>query len=161
MKDIPCLRRIKIRDENEVKHNWEMIKKKKPINLYCLVFQNLTTNFKAYRVQEKVSSVGFDWKKSESVIEKIFEEFNEFQSAISSKNKNDINDEFGDILFSLINYARHNNIDPEQSLNSSTEKFKKRFNTLEKIVESDGVEIKDISEKKLNDFWKKSKKINS
>ena len=73
----------------------------------------------------------------------------------------DINDEFGDILFSLINYARHNNIDPEQSLNSSTEKFKKRFNTLEKIVESNGVEIKNISEKKLNDFWEKSKKINS
>ena len=55
----------------------------------------------------------------------------------------------------------HNNIDPEESLNSSTEKFKKRFNTLEKIVETNGVKIKDITEKKLNDFWEKSKKINS
>ena len=64
-------------------------------------------------------------------------------------------------MFSLINYARHNNIDPEESLNSSTEKFKKRFNTLEKIVEINGVKIKDITEKKLNDFWEKSKKINS
>ena len=125
------------------------------------MFQNLTTNFQSIQSTRKSFSVGFDWNKSESVVEKIFEEFNEVQSAISSKNKNDINDEFGDILFSLINYARHNNIDPEQSLNSSTEKFKKRFNTLEKIVESDGVEIKYISEKKLNDIWKKSKKINS
>lgn len=153
---------LKLRDEDEVKHNWEMIKKQKTNkSLLFGVPKTLPPISKAYRVQEKVSSVGFDWKKSESVIEKIFEEFNEFQSAIRSKNKNDINDEFGDILFSLINYARHNNIDPEQSLNSSTEKFKKRFNTLEKIVETNGVEIKDISEKKLNDFWEKSKKINS
>jgi len=153
---------LKIRDENDVKHNWEMIKKEKSNkSLLSGVPKTLPPISKAYRVQEKVSSLGFDWKKSESVIEKIFEEFNEFQSAFSSKNKNDINDEFGDILFSLINYARHNNIDPEQSLNSSTEKFKKRFNTLEKIVESNGGEIKDISEKKLNDFWEKSKKINS
>ena len=153
---------LKVRDEDEVKHNWEMIKKQKTNkSLLSGVPKTLPPISKAYRVQEKVSSVGFDWKKSESVIEKIFEEFIEFQSAIRSKNKNDINDEFGDILFSLINYARHNNIDPEQSLNSSTEKFKKRFNILEKIVESNGVEIKDISEKKLNDFWEKSKKINS
>ena len=153
---------LKLRDEDEVKHNWEMIKKQKTNkSLLSGVPKTLPPISKAYRVQEKVSSVGFDWKKSESVIEKIFEEFIEFQSAIHSKNKNDINDEFGDILFSLINYARHNNIDPEQSLNSSTEKFKKRFNTLEKIVETNGVEIKDISEKKLNDFWEKSKKINS
>jgi XTP/dITP diphosphohydrolase len=125
---------LKLRDEDEVKHNWEMIKKQKTNkSLLSGVPKTLPPISKAYRVQEKVSSVGFDWKKSESVIEKIFEEFNEFQSAIRSKNKNDINDEFGDILFSLINYARHNNIDPEQSLNSSTEKFKKRFNTLEKI----------------------------
>ena len=153
---------LKLRDEDEVKHNWEMIKKQKTNkSLLSGVPKTLPPISKAYRVQEKVSSVGFDWKKSESAIEKIFEEFNEFQSAIRSKNKNDINDEFGDILFSLINYARHNNIDPEQSLNSSTEKFKKRFNILEKIVESNGVGIKDISEKKLNDFWEKSKKINS
>ena len=153
---------LKLRDEDEVKHNWEMIKKQKTNkSLLSGVPKTLPPISKAYRVQEKVSSIGFDWKKSEFVIEKIFEEFNEFQSAISSKNKNDINDEFGDILFSLINYARHNNIDPEQSLNSSTEKFKKRFNILEKIVESNGVEINDISEKKLNDFWEKSKKINS
>ena len=119
---------LKLRDEDEVKHNWEMIKKQKTNkSLLSGVPKTLPPISKAYRVQEKVSSVGFDWKKSESVIEKIFEEFNEFQSAIRSKNKNDINDEFGDILFSLINYARHNNIDPEQSLNSSTAKFKKRF----------------------------------
>ena len=119
---------LKLRDEDEVKRNWEMIKKQKTNkSLLSGVPKTLPPISKAYRVQEKVSSVGFDWKKSESVIEKIFEEFNEFQSAIRSNNKNDINDEFGDILFSLINYARHNNIDPEQSLNSSTEKFKKRF----------------------------------
>ena len=112
---------------------------------------------KAYRVQEKVSSIGFNWDNSQGVFEKIEEELKEFNDALKENNKVKINEEYGDILFTLINYSRFIDVDPEISLNSSTNKFIKRFNSLEILAKSNNKKISELSFEQLNKMWKKIK----
>ena len=112
---------------------------------------------KAYRVQEKVSSVGFNWDNSQGVFEKIEEELKEFNDALKEKNKDKIKEEFGDILFTLINYSRFIDVDPEISLNSSTNKFIKRFNDLEILAKNNNKKISELSYEQLNKMWEKVK----
>jgi uncharacterized protein YabN with tetrapyrrole methylase and pyrophosphatase domain len=112
---------------------------------------------KAYRVQEKVSSVGFNWNNSQGVFEKIEEELKEFNDALKEKNKDKIKEEFGDILFTLINYSRFIDVDPEISLNSSTNKFIKRFNELEILAKNNNKKISELSYEQLNKMWEKVK----
>ncbi|MEC8459350.1 MAG: nucleoside triphosphate pyrophosphohydrolase, partial [Bacteroidota bacterium] len=119
--------------EDEVKANWEKIKLKKgKKSVLEGVPRSLPAMVKATRIQEKARGVGFDWEKREQVFEKVLEEFNELEKEIEKTNdKSNIEKEFGDVLFSMINYARFIDIDPELALERTNKKFIGRFNYLE------------------------------
>ena len=145
---------------DEVKRNWEKLKiKNKKEGLLSGVPKNLPVLIKTNRVQEKVASIGFDFPNVQSVIEKIKEEFDEFNSALLYKDKFEAEEEFGDILFSLINYSRHIGIDSNESLKKSTEKFIKRFKKVEKKLKISGnFDFSNYSEEEINLIWEQVKK---
>ena len=111
---------------------------------------------RASRIQEKASGVGFDWEKKEQVLFKVDEEIKELKDAIS--NKNGIEEELGDVLFSLINLSRHLNINAESSLKKSIDKFSKRFKTIERELKNINTNISDLSLEELDIIWNKNKK---
>ena len=145
---------------DEVKRNWEKLKiKNKKEGLLSGVPKNLPVLIKTNRVQEKVASIGFDFPNVQNVIEKIKEEFDEFNSALLYKDKLEAEEEFGDILFSLINYSRHIGIDSNESLKKSTEKFIKRFKKVEKKLKISGnFDFSNYSEEEINLIWEQAKK---
>ena len=112
-----------------------------------------------WKISYKASSVGFDWEKVDEVFEKIKEEIHELNTALNNKNKNQIEEEFGDILFSLINYSRHLKIDPDFCLNNSTNKFINRFNSFEEVVKNENKNISDLSSNEMNMYWERVKKL--
>ena len=119
----------------------------------------MPTILKAQRVQDKASSVGFDWNSINSVKSKLEEEMKELNVEVNDKNRNKIEDEFGDVLFTLINYSRFLKIDPELSLKKSTEKFIGRFKILEEIIKRKKQKISQINENELEIIWEESKKM--
>ncbi len=144
--------------EEQVKINWEKIKlKNNKKGLLSGFPKSMPPISKAYRVQEKVSSIGFNWDNSQGVFEKIQEELKEFNDALKEDNKDKINEEYGDILFTLINYSRFIDVDPEISLNSSTNKFIKRFNSLEIFAKNNNKKISELSFEQLNKIWEEVK----
>jgi|TARA_B100001093_G_scaffold59690_2_gene50417 XTP/dITP diphosphohydrolase len=148
-------------NEKEVILNWERIKQENNnLNLLSGVPENMPPITKAYRVQEKVSGVGFGWDRIDGVLEKVKEEIIELTLALESKNKKDIEEEFGDLLFSLINYSRFIDIDPETSLNNSTNKFINRFNNLENLVKNQNKKISNLSSEEMNKYWEEVKQTN-
>ena len=150
---------IKVSSIDEVKKNWERLKvKDKNKGILSGVPNHLPSLIKAHRVQDKVASIGFDFPNVKHTIDKIKEEFEEFSSALLSQNKSEIEEEFGDILFSLINYSRHIGIDSDESLNKSIQKFIDRFNKVEKILKSKNLDFDSCSEEELNNFWNNVKK---
>ena len=150
---------IKVSSIDEVKKNWERLKvKDKNKGILSGVPNHLPSLIKAHRVQDKVASIGFDFPNVKDTVDKIKEEFEEFNSALLSQNKSEIEDEFGDILFSLINYSRHIGIDSDESLNKSIQKFIDRFNKVEKILKSKNLDFDSCTEKELNNFWNDVKK---
>ena len=144
---------------DDVKRNWEKLKiKNKKEGLLSGVPKNLPVLIKTNRVQEKVASIGFDFPNVQNVIEKIKEEFDEFNSALLYKDKLEAEEEFGDILFSLINYSRHIGIDSNESLKKSTEKFIKRFKKVEKKLKISGnFDFSNYSEEEINLIWEQAK----
>jgi len=150
---------IKVSSIDEVKKNWERLKvKDKNKGILSGVPNHLPSLIKAHRVQDKVASIGFDFPNVKHTIDKIKEEFEEFSSALLSQNKSEIEEEFGDIIFSLINYSRHIGIDSDESLNKSTQKFIDRFNKVEKILKSKNLNFDNCSDEELNNFWNEVKK---
>ena len=150
---------IKVNSIDEVKKNWERLKvKDKNKGILSGVPNHLPSLIKAYRVQDKVASIGFDFPNVKNTVDKIKEEFEEFNSALLSQNKSEIEEEFGDILFSLINYSRHIGIDSDESLKKSTQKFIDRFNKVEKILKSKNLDFDNCSNEELNKFWNDVKK---
>ena len=150
---------IKVSSIDEVKKNWERLKvKDKNKGILSGVPNHLPSLIKAHRVQDKVASIGFDFPNVKHTIDKIKEEFEEFSSALLSQNKSEIEEEFGDILFSLINYSRHIGIDSDESLNKSIQKFIDRFNKVEKILKLKKLDFDSCSEEELNNFWNDVKK---
>ena len=148
-------------NEKEVILNWERIKQENnKLNLLSGVPENMPPITKAYRVQEKVSGVGFGWERIDGFLEKVKEEIIELTLALESKNKKDIEEEFGDLLFSLINYSRFIDIDPETSLNNSTNKFINRFNNLENLVKDQNKKISNLSSEEMNKYWEEVKQAN-
>ena len=124
---------ITVSDDEEVKRNWEKIKMKEgKKSLLQGVPAALPALVKAYRLQEKTKQVGFEWENSEQVWAKVEEELNELQDAVHKENQSSKEEEFGDLLFALVNYARFENIDPEQALERTNRKFKQRFEYIEK-----------------------------
>ena len=150
---------IKVSSIDEVKKNWERLKvKDKNKGILSGVPNHLPSLIKAHRVQDKVASIGFDFPNVKHTIDKIKEEFEEFSSAMLSQNKSEIEEEFGDILFSLINYSRHIGIDSDESLKKSIQKFIDRFNKVEKILKSKNLDFDNCSDEELNNFWNEVKK---
>lgn len=150
-------------NEEDVKQNWEQIKLKEG-NKSVLggVPQSLPALVKAYRIQDKVRGVGFDWDNKGQVWEKVEEELNEFKDEFNIEAE-DIDEEkaeaeFGDLLFSLINYARFLNINPENALERTNKKFIKRFNYLEQKAAEDGKKLQDMSLDEMDVYWNQAKK---
>ena len=151
---------MKIKSTDQVVTSWEKIKLKEGRgSVLDGVPSNLPPILKAYRIQNKVSSVGFDWKKSEDVLKKLDEEILEFKEELNKKNnKLNLENEFGDILFSLINLARHFKINPYDALEKSNIKFKERFQYLEKRLKKINKEIINLGPDEIDFFWRESKK---
>jgi len=145
-------------DEDEVKKNWERIKlnegKKSVLEG---VPSSLPALVKAMRIQEKVSGIGFDWENIDEVFEKVEEELLEFKHEIRNNDKDLIEEEFGDVLFSLVNYARYLNINPENALGRTNKKFIKRFEYIENRAKINNREISDMSLTEMNIIWNEAK----
>lgn len=149
---------IKVKDEKDVKENWEKLKLKEGKNSVLEgVPKSLPAVVKAYRIQEKVRGIGFDWQNKEQVWDKVLEEIQELKDEeISTSDR--IEDEFGDLLFALINYSRFININPEDALEKTNKRFIKRFQILESLIKKDEKEFSDLSFEEMNLFWEKAKK---
>ncbi|HMG92212.1 MAG TPA: nucleoside triphosphate pyrophosphohydrolase [Chryseolinea sp.] len=152
-------------DEETVKNNWEKIKLRTG-NKSVLegVPRTLPALVKAIRIQDKARGVGFDWEKKEQVWEKVEEEMQEFKKEFNAESDESINAEksmaeFGDLLFSLVNYARFIKIDPEEALERTNKKFIKRFQFLESESKKAGKRIEDMTLAEMDVYWEKAKSI--
>lgn len=154
---------VEANDEEAVKANWEKIKLKEKGNTSVLggVPTSLPALVKAIRIQDKARGIGFDWEKKEQVWEKVSEEMNEFKEEIdgATKASEAAKGEFGDLLFSLVNYARFVDIDPEEALERTNKKFIKRFQYLETESKKDGKEISDMTLAQMDEYWERAKKL--
>jgi len=149
---------MSLSSEADVKSNWEKIKLKEGgKSVLSGVPKSLPTLIKSYRIQEKVSGIGFDWKLKKDVISKIKEEINELEVEINN-DTNKIEDEFGDLLFSLVNYSRFLKINPDDALNKTNQKFIKRFKKMENIIQNGSKKIEDLDLNELNHYWLVAKK---
>ena len=151
---------VKVKDETEVKQNWENLKLKEgKLSVLQGVPKSLPALVKACRIQEKVAGVGFDWEHSDQVWSKVEEEIGELKEEIVNKNQDAIEDEFGDVLFSLINYARFLNINPENALERTNKKFIKRFQYLEKKAKGLQKSLSEMTLAEMDVYWDKAKKL--
>ncbi len=152
---------VKVKDAKEVEENWEQLKlKEKGGNKSVLegVPDSLPALIKANRIQDKARGVGFDWEKREQVWDKVEEECNELKQEIMADDRDKMEDEFGDLLFSLINAARLYDINPENALERTNRKFIKRFNYLEEKTIKQGRSLKDMSLAEMDEIWNEAKK---
>lgn len=146
--------------EVEVKENWEKIKLKKgKKSVLQGVPKSLPAMVKSTRIQEKARGVGFDWDNKEQVFEKVKEEFSELHKEVEKNDVSAIEDEFGDVLFSMINYARFIGVDPEMALERTNKKFIKRFQYLEAESKKDGKEMGEMTLDEMDEYWNKAKKL--
>ena len=153
---------VVVNDEEDVKKNWEKLKLKEgkksvlsgvPVSLPAVV--------KATRLQEKSKQVGFEWDNREQVWEKVDEEMIELREAVSANDQDRIEDEFGDVLFSLVNYARFLNIDAENSLERTNKKFIRRFTEMEQRALQEGKSLTDMTLQEMDAIWNSIKKQNT
>lgn len=149
---------VKVNSEEDVKRNWENLKLKEgkksvlegvPVSLPALV--------KASRIQEKVAGVGFDWEEPRQVFEKLQEELGEFQQEVDAANQEEMEQEFGDVLFSMINYARFLNINPENALERTNKKFISRFQFLEARAKEQNRNLKEMTLEEMEEIWQEAK----
>ena len=149
---------VKVENEQQVKENWEKIKLLEgnksvlggvPVSLPAMI--------KATRIQEKARGVGFDWDHEAQVWEKVQEEMQEFRQEVAAGNSEKAEAEFGDLLFSLINYARFRNINPEDALEKTNRKFIRRFTYLEEESKKDGKELSSMTLEEMDRYWEASK----
>ncbi|MEP6584218.1 MAG: nucleoside triphosphate pyrophosphohydrolase [Ginsengibacter sp.] len=149
----------KVNDEADVKRNWEQIKLTEgKSSVLSGVPKALPAMIKAMRLQEKAKQVGFEWKTKEDVWEKIEEEKNELLEAVNSGNIVDIEEEAGDLFFSVINYVRFLNVDAENALEITNKKFIKRFTQMEEIAKGNGKNLVDMSLEEMDAMWNDIKK---
>lgn len=148
----------KVNDEEDVKRNWEAIKMKQgkksvlegvPVSLPAVV--------KATRIQEKVKQVGFEWQNKEDVWKKVEEEMEELKEAVAENNTEHIEEEFGDLLFSLINYARFLQVDPEAALEKVNRKFMNRFGKMEAAAAAEGHKLSEMELAEMDVLWNRIK----
>lgn len=152
---------VKVKDDDEVKKNWESLKLSEGKNSVLEGVPNgLPALIKAQRMQEKAAGVGFDWNTKNQVWSKFQEELHELDEAIESNSFSEIEAEFGDVLFSLINYARFLKINPESALERTNQKFIQRFKFIELEAKKNGTIITELSLEEMEKFWEKAKKNN-
>jgi XTP/dITP diphosphohydrolase len=152
---------VEVADEEEVKQNWEKLKLKEgKKSVLEGVPRSLPAMVKATRIQDKARGVGFDWDNREQVWEKVNEELAELKEEIDSNaEKAKVESEFGDVLFSMINYARFIDIDPETALERTNKKFIKRFQYLESESKKDGKELSNMTLEEMDVYWNAAKKL--
>tara|TARA_Y100000385_G_scaffold39207_1_gene36445 strand:- start:5707 stop:6480 length:774 start_codon:yes stop_codon:yes gene_type:complete len=151
---------VKVKDEMEVKQNWENLKLKEgKTSVLQGVPKSLPALVKASRIQEKVAGVGFDWDYPDQVWEKVEEELVELKTEVNLKNQNAIEDEFGDVLFSLINYARFLKVNPENALERTNKKFISRFQYLERKAKSLQKPLSEMTLTEMDVYWEEAKKL--
>lgn len=149
---------VKVQDEEEVKRNWEQLKLQEgKTSLLAGVPNSLPAMVKAFRIQQKVKQVGFEWENKEQVWEKVEEEIGEFKAEIDANDQEKMEAEFGDVLFSLINYARFLNIDPETALERTNKKFKHRFELMETYAKENGLDLVKLSLNEKEAIWQSMK----
>jgi len=149
---------VTVKDEEEVKKNWEKLKLKEGSKSVLEgVPKSLPALVKASRIQEKVAGVGFDWEEPHQVWEKVEEELQEFQDEVKLGNNDEMEAEFGDVLFSLINYAKHLNINAENALERTNKNFINRFQYLEQKAKELGKELSDMTLKEKDVYWEEAK----
>lgn len=150
---------VQVKDEEDVKRNWEQIKMKEgKKSVLSGVPKSLPAVVKAARIQEKAKQVGFEWDNREDVWKKVQEETGELLEAVESEQKDAIEDEFGDLLFSLINYARFLQIDAEAALERTNKKFMYRFQEMEKMAAEKGLQLASMSLEAMDELWNEIKK---
>ncbi len=148
---------------DQVRENWEAVKLKKrkerksEKTVLSGVPKTMPALLKAFRVQEKAAQFGFDWEKPEDVFAKIDEELGEFREALGSNDTPAIKEELGDLLFSLVNFARHIKTEPETCLNGTTEKFTDRFDKMEKSLAAEGINLKEATLDQMEAKWQEAK----
>ncbi len=152
---------VKVENEQDVKENWEKLKLKEGnASVLSGVPTSLPSLIKASRIQEKARAVGFDWDKPEQVWEKVQEELAEFKYEVdANSSKEKMEAEFGDVIFSLINYARFMNINPEDALEKTNRKFIKRFQYLETEANKAGKQLSDMTLAEMDVYWNKAKEL--
>jgi len=150
---------VHVKDSDEVKRNWEKLKKKEGrISVIDGIPEELPALLKAFRIQEKASKVGFDWKDEKPVFDKIIEEINELRNNVNSgKPVKEIEDEFGDVLFSIVNYSRFLKINPEDALRRTIKKFRERFQKIEKYAEENKRVLDEMTLEEMDEIWNKAK----
>jgi XTP/dITP diphosphohydrolase len=147
----------KAETEEEVKANWEKLKLMEgKTSVLQGVPKGLPAMVKAARIQEKVRGVGFDWENKDQVFEKVREEIEELKVEVDS-NSSKIEEEFGDVLFSLINYARFIGVNPENALERTNQKFIHRFQEMEQLLKSDGMKMDEMQLAQMDEYWEKAK----
>ncbi|MDI9363303.1 MAG: nucleoside triphosphate pyrophosphohydrolase [Flavobacterium sp.] len=153
---------VTVKNEDDVKRNWEQIKLKTNNKKSVLsgVPKALPAVVKAMRIQEKAKQVGFEWENKADVFKKVQEEIGELQEAIAENNQAHIEEEFGDVLFSLINYARFLKVDAEGALEKTNKKFIYRFQQIEIIANKRGKALQDMTLGEMDDIWNEVKRLN-
>jgi XTP/dITP diphosphohydrolase len=152
---------VKVNDEEDVKRNWEQLKLKEGSkSVLDGVPKSLPSVVKSMRIQEKARGVGFDWEQPEQVWEKVEEEMREFKSAAESGKADEAMSEFGDVLFSLINYARFKNINPDEALERTNKKFIYRLKYLEDAAKKLGKPLQEMTLAEMDVYWNEAKKNN-
>jgi XTP/dITP diphosphohydrolase len=150
---------VKVTDEEEVKKNWEKLKMKEgKQSVLAGVPPSLPAMVKATRIQEKAKQVGFEWENKEDVWKKVEEEIAELKEAIQKDSQPHIEEEFGDVLFSLVNYARFLQVDAEGVLEKTNKKFIKRFRQMENIAADRGKKLQDLTLTEMDAIWNEVKK---
>jgi XTP/dITP diphosphohydrolase len=152
---------VEVANADEVKNNWERIKMEEGhASVLSGVPLSLPAMVKAYRIQEKVRGAGFDWENRDQVWEKVEEEISEFRhEAVNGGSKEKLEDEFGDVLFSLINYARFIDVNPEDALERTNKKFIRRFKYLEQEALKIGKSLHDMTLAEMDVYWEKAKEM--
>lgn len=151
---------VKVENEEDVKRNWENLKLKEgKSSVLEGVPKSLPALVKASRIQDKVSGVGFDWEEPQQVFEKLKEELEELQHEVTEDNQDLIEAEFGDVLFSMINYARFLKVNPENALERTNKKFIKRFQYLEQKAKQQGKALADMTLTEMDVYWNEAKML--
>ncbi|MAW31558.1 MAG: nucleoside triphosphate pyrophosphohydrolase [Flavobacteriales bacterium] len=150
----------KVGNEYDVKKNWEKLKLKEgKKSVLEGVPKSLPALVKAYRIQEKVRGVGFDWDNKKQVWDKVLEEIEELKVEVLNGDQKKIESEFGDVIFALTNYSRFINVNPEDAIEKANKKFMKRFKVMEKLLKDEGLNFDQMNLEEMDVYWNKAKNI--